>query len=151
MVLKARVEDLQVKVREAAMRVKQLRATAPSKIEDALRRDLDKSHDALARAIASCDFTPVHASVQLGPAPAEACAEAFVEDVADVASAIKRLRATLPEQVARSRRAIRVCQEWAGKGFSAAERIVAEDAPGAAAAPSPAARRLRSAAALAVR
>ena len=54
MVLKARVDELQLKVREAAMRVKQLRSTAPARIEDALRRDLDKNHDALNRALSTC-------------------------------------------------------------------------------------------------
>jgi hypothetical protein len=151
LILKARVDDLQHKVREAAMRVKQLRATAPAKIEDALRRDLEKSHDALSRSLASCEVPSALPSASFAQPPSEACAEAFVEDVADVAAAVKRLRSALPEQIARSRRAIRVCQEWSGKGFSAAEQIVAEAAPAAAAAPSPQTRRLRTAAALAAR
>ncbi len=146
------MEDLQIKVRESAMRVKQLRATAPSKIEDALCRDLDKSREALTRALAACEPLPTSSAAPLGPAPSSACAEAFLEDVADVAAAVYRLRAALPEQVARTRRAVRVFQEWAGKPLSAAEQLVAEDAAAANSAPrAPEARRLRTAAGLAMR
>ena len=150
------MEDLQRKVRETAMRVKQLRATAPSKIEEALCRDLDRSRDALTRSLAACEPPPAAAAAPLGPAPSPACAEAFLEDVADIAASVRRLRAALPEQVARTRRAVRVCQEWAGKPLSAAEQLVAEDAAAAAAAAkavprAPEARRLRTAAGLAMR
>jgi len=125
MVLKAKVETLQAKVKEAAANVKSLRASAPVQIKQKLSASLKQASEGL----------PTSAAQMQGPSEetkeakvSAAARDAFVEDAVSIAKRVATLQGSMSEQLARGRHAVKVCQDLTRMPVSGAEAIMSEGA-----------------------
>ena len=126
-VLKAKVETLRAKVKEAAANVKSLRATAPGQIEQKLRDSLKTAAEGLPTGVAQAKAQAEEAN-ELRVSAADR--EAFIENSVSIAKRVKALATTLPEQIALGRDSVKGAQELARLPMSKAEKLVAEGGAG---------------------